>query len=195
MMPVIRIIILMALLFFSAYAAHVAQKEVSVYRLNEMKMEQLKRELTEEDFAFMKMVLNEGKPGGAHDHINSPGCIIVKNGKITGTGWNQSTSPGDPTAHAEVEAVKETFNALGNTSLEGCVVYTSAQPCPMCLSLFDLTKIDKIIYFKASDTAGQKDVQILNQHAYRSLIRDPSERIIPEVVLLPDDLNGIFRPN
>ena len=194
-MAVIRLIILMLLLFYGAYVTHVAQKEVRVNRLNKMKTEQLKRELTEGDFGFMKMVLNEGKPGRAHDHFNSSNCIIVKNGKIIGTAWDQSTSPTDPTAHAEMEAVKEACNYLGNTSLDGCVVYSMTQPCPMCLSLFYLTKVEKIIYFKDSDIAGRNDDQLLNQQVYKSLIKDRSERIIPEVVLLADDLNGLFLSN
>ena len=170
-------------------------KVVRADRLNKMKMEQLKRKLTEEDFTFMRMVVNGGTPGRVHNHFNSSNCVIVKNRKIIGTAWDQSTSPTDPTAHAEMEAVKEACNYLGNTSLDGCVVYSLTRPCPMCLSLFYLTKVEKIIYFKDLDVAGRDDGQLLNQHVYRALIRDPSERIIPEVVLLPDDLNGIFQPN
>jgi len=186
-MAVFKIFVSIFVLFFGAYALHAARKEVKVFKSNQVKMTKLKRELTDEDYAFMQMAINDGKSGRDYDQSNFFGSIIVKNGKIVGTGSNQSHSPTDPTAHAEMEAVKNACNYLGTSSLEGCVVYTSSRPCPMCLSLCYLTKVDKIVYLMSSDAIGRTDVQLLNQRVYRSLIKNPGERPIPEVGLPRED--------
>ena len=186
-MPAIRFIILMLLLFYGAYATYVAEKEVKGYRSAKVRMDQLKKDLSEKDYAFMQMALNAGKLGRAHDHTNTSGSLIVKNDKVIGSGWDQSNGLTDPTAHSVLQSVKEACNHLGTTSLEGCVIYSSTQPCPMCLSLLYLTKVSKIIYI-GSDTKDVTDDQLLNRQVYGSLLKDPTVRTIPEVVLCPTDL-------
>ena len=71
---------------------------------------------------------------GVDDGLGGPfGCVVVKDGEIVGEGCNQVTSTNDPTAHAEVVAVREACRNLGSFQLTGCDVYTSCEPCPMCL--------------------------------------------------------------
>src|SRR5688572_27533648 len=71
---------------------------------------------------------------GVDDGLGGPfGCVIVKNGDIVGEGCNEVTSTNDPTAHAEVVAVREACRKLNSFQLTGCDVYTSCEPCPMCL--------------------------------------------------------------
>ena len=89
-----------------------------------------------------KMEAGEGGPFGA---------VIVKNGKIIGRGWNRVTSANDPTAHAEVEAIREACSNLGSFSLVGCEIYASCEPCPMCLSAIYWARLDAL-YFAASHT-------------------------------------------
>lgn len=190
-MPIIRIVILMLLLFFGAYATHVAEKEVKRDRSAKVRMDQLKKDLSERDYAFMQMALNVCKLARANDHTNTSGSLIIKNGKVIGSGWDQSNSLTDPTAHSVMQSVKEACNNLGATSLEGCVIYSSTQPCPMCLSLLYLTNVSKIIYM-GSDTKDVTDDQLLNRQVYGSLLKDPTVRTIPEVVLFPADLNRSF---
>ena len=191
-MPVIRIIILFLLLFYGAYATHVAKQNVEQHKLTAKRLKQVKMELTEKDHAFIHMVLNEAKFVSKHDNLNTPVSVIVKDGKVIGKGLDRSTSLTDPTAHAELEAVKEASGYLNSSSLKGSVVYSSAQPCPMCLSLLHLTKVDKLIYFMAPDSMGLSDTQLLNQEIYKSLMKAPSERSIQEVMLLPGDLKRSF---
>ena len=74
------------------------------------------------------------------------GAVIVKGGKIIAEGWNKVTSTCDPTAHAEVTAIRTAAAALGNFSLKGCDIYTSCEPCPMCLSAIYWAHIDRIFY-------------------------------------------------
>ena len=87
-----------------------------------------------------KMEAGEGGPFGA---------VIVKDGEIVGRGWNRVTSTNDPTAHAEVEAIREACSKLETFSLAGCEIYASCEPCPMCLSAIYWARLDAL-YFAAS---------------------------------------------
>ncbi len=87
-----------------------------------------------------KMEAGEGGPFGA---------VIVKDGKIVGRGWNRVTSANDPTAHAEVEAIRNACTHLEMFSLEGCEIYASCEPCPMCLAAIYWARLDAL-YFAAS---------------------------------------------
>ena len=151
-----------------------------------MRSKQLKKDLTEKDYAFMNMVLNDDDAALEKGEVSSSGSVIVKNGKIVGRGKGLLV---DPISHAEVQAVRDAQSHLGTTSLDGCVLYSSTQPCPMCLSLLYLTNVDKIVYFMPSDAASGTAVQSLNRRVYSALIRHPYERTIPEVRLVREDLN------
>ena len=74
------------------------------------------------------------------------GAVIVSNGKIIAEGWNQVTSSHDPTAHAEVVAIRNACKALDDFSLKGCEIYTSCEPCPMCLAAIYWAHLDGIYY-------------------------------------------------
>jgi guanine deaminase len=90
-----------------------------------------------------KMEAGEGGPFGA---------LVVREGKIVGRGWNRVTSANDPTAHAEVEAIRDAGETLGIFSLEGCEIYSSCEPCPMCLAAIYWARLDAL-YF----AAGRED--------------------------------------
>ena len=83
------------------------------------------------------MQKNEGGPFG---------CVIVKDDEIVGRGWNRVLATNDPTAHAEVVAIRDACERLGNFHLEGCELYTSCEPCPMCLGAIYWAQL-KMIYF------------------------------------------------
>lgn len=93
-----------------------------------------------------RMEAGEGGPFGA---------VIVKDGKIIGRGWNRVTSSNDPTAHAEIMAIREACKTLGTFDLSGCEIYSSCEPCPMCLSAIYWARLDKL-WFAATreDAAG-----------------------------------------
>ncbi|MDD2840419.1 MAG: nucleoside deaminase [Rickettsiales bacterium] len=74
------------------------------------------------------------------------GAVIVKNGEIVARGWNKVTSTNDPTAHAEITTIREACKKLGTFDLSGCELYTSCEPCPMCLAAIYWARIDKIYY-------------------------------------------------
>ncbi|MDB5228369.1 MAG: tRNA-specific adenosine deaminase [Bacteroidota bacterium] len=83
------------------------------------------------------------------------GCVIVKDGKIVGEGHNQVTSTNDPTAHAEVVAIRNACANLDTFQLDGCEVYTSCEPCPMCLGALYWARPSKIYYANTREDAAE----------------------------------------
>lgn len=94
------------------------------------------------------------------------GAVVVKNGEIIGRGFNQVTSLNDPSAHAEIVAIREACKYLNTYHLSGCQLYTSCEPCPMCMGAVYWAKIDKV-YFgnsnKDAEAAGFIDKFILDE--------------------------------
>jgi guanine deaminase len=115
------------------------------------------------------------------------GAVIVKDGQIIARGFNNVTSSNDPTAHAEVDAIRKACQALGTFQLTGCELYTSCEPCPMCLGAIYWARPDRVFYgnTKADAAAiGFDDAFIYEElelplHA-RSL---PMEQLLPEEAL------------
>jgi tRNA(Arg) A34 adenosine deaminase TadA len=83
------------------------------------------------------------------------GAVVVKGNKIVGRGCNQVTSTNDPTAHAEVLAIREACRRLKTFQLEGCELYTSCEPCPMCLSAIYWSRLDKVFYGNTRQDAAK----------------------------------------
>ncbi len=92
-----------------------------------------------------KMAANEGGPFGA---------VIVKDGEIVGRGWNRVTSANDPTAHAEIMAIRAACTALETFSLVGCEIYASCEPCPMCLSAIYWARLDALFFAASHEDAA-----------------------------------------
>ncbi|WP_225999459.1 nucleoside deaminase [Paenibacillus sp. BJ-4] len=82
------------------------------------------------------------------------GAIVVKDGKIIGSGVNEVTSSCDPTAHAEVQAIREACNHLNDFQLNGCVIYTSCEPCPMCIGAIYWARPDAVYYACTKEEAA-----------------------------------------
>jgi len=83
---------------------------------------------------------------GIDENAGGPfGCVVVKNGEIVGEGVNRVTTTNDPTAHAEVVAIRDACTKLGSFQLEGCVIYTSCEPCPMCLGAIYWARPERIV--------------------------------------------------
>jgi guanine deaminase len=127
--------------------------------------------------AFMKEAVRLALERMREDRGGPFGAVVVKGGEIIGRGWNAVTSTNDPTAHAEIMAVREACVRLNSFRLGGCELYASCEPCPMCLSAAYWAHLDGI-YFAAtrSDaaTAGFDDEML-----YREISRPLAERAIP----------------
>lgn len=92
-----------------------------------------------------------GMEGGAGGPF---GAVVVKDGQVVAEGWNQVTSTKDPTAHAEVVAIRRACTALGRFDLRGAVLYTSCEPCPMCLAAAYWARVDAVVFGNTRDEAA-----------------------------------------
>lgn len=110
------------------------------------------------------------------------GAVIVRDGEIIGEGTNRVTSDNDPTAHAEVMAIRKACEKLGTYSLEGCEVYTSCEPCPMCLSAIYWARLDRIFYGNTKVDAAEIDFD--DDFLYTEIPKPIGERSIPTEQML-----------
>lgn len=101
---------------------------------------------TKDDQYFMQEAVNEAILGMEANEGGPFGCVIVKNGEIIGRGHNKVTSTNDPTAHAEVTAIRNACNNLDSFQLDDCIIYTSCEPCPMCLGAIYWARPKKVYY-------------------------------------------------
>lgn len=107
---------------------------------------------TDEDARFMEMAIKLSEEN--IDNGGGPfGAVIVRDGEIISTGTNRVVPNNDPTAHAEVTAIRNACSKLGTFSLSGCTVYSSCEPCPMCLSALYWAGVDRICYGNTKDDA------------------------------------------
>ena len=95
---------------------------------------------------FMEMAIEEAKNGILQGHGGPFGCVIVKNDEIVGKGHNEVLKNNDPTCHGEIMAIHEACKTLNTFDLTGCEVYTTGEPCPMCLAAILWANIEKVYY-------------------------------------------------
>lgn len=118
------------------------------------------------------------------------GAVVVKDGVIVGEGWNQVTSTNDPTAHAEVQAIRDAGRRLGTFNLAGAVLYASCEPCPMCLAATYWSRVDRLVYGASAQdaaAAGFDDAFLHDQ-----LRMPPGERSLPVTNRLPEESAAVF---
>jgi guanine deaminase len=119
------------------------------------------------------------------------GAVVVKDGKIIGEGWNQVTSTNDPTAHAEVQAIRNACKNLSNFDLDGAEIYTSCEPCPMCLAAIYWARIGKIYYANTKKDAAA--INFDDDFIYQEIPKPYSQRSIPLVPLMREEALQIFK--
>tara|TARA_Y100000588_G_scaffold83328_1_gene87886 strand:- start:124 stop:603 length:480 start_codon:yes stop_codon:yes gene_type:complete len=122
------------------------------------------------EISRQKMLAGEGGPFGA---------VIVRDTNIIGEGWNRVTSAADPTAHAEIVAIRNACSRAGSFSLEGAVIYTSCEPCPMCLGAIWWARIARIFF--ANTRADAAEIGFDDAEIYQEVASDLADRHIPLV--------------
>jgi tRNA(Arg) A34 adenosine deaminase TadA len=132
--------------------------------------------------SLAKMRANHGGPFGA---------VVVCRGKIVGRGWNQVTSTNDPTAHAEMVAIRDACRRLHSFVLEGCELYTSCEPCPMCLSAIYWARLDKVYYGNTRKDAQK--IEFDDDLIYAEVAAPISRRKIPMRQLLRAEALSAFQ--
>lgn len=118
------------------------------------------------------------------------GAVIVKDNEIIATGVNRVTANHDPTAHAEVSAIRNACQALGTFDLSGCIIYTSCEPCPMCLGAIYWARLDKIYYGNNKHDAAR--IGFDDSFIYDELALDRSQRKKMMEELLPQEARKAF---
>jgi len=118
------------------------------------------------------------------------GAVIAKNGKIVSTGVNRVTKNNDPTAHAEIDAIRKAARKLGTFDLSGCEIYASCEPCPMCLSAIYWAHLDKIYY--ANDKTDAKNIGFDDSFIYDEIQLKPADRKIAMQRILPEEAIRAF---
>lgn len=119
------------------------------------------------------------------------GAVIVKDGHIIARGVNQVTSSNDPTAHAEVVAIREACKVLNSFQLDGCVVYASCEPCPMCLGAIYWARPDALYYAATKEDAAA--ILFDDQFIYEEIDLRPEQRKLPTYHLLRDEALEAFQ--
>ncbi|HVD96586.1 MAG TPA: nucleoside deaminase [Cytophagaceae bacterium] len=130
---------------------------------------------------FMQAAIELSLLGPTENKGGPFGAVVVKDGKIIGRGSNQVTSALDPTAHAEVVAIRDACKNLNSFQLDGCILYTSCEPCPMCLGAIYWARPDKVYYANTREDAA--NIGFDDSMIYQELKKDFSERKIPFVQL------------
>jgi guanine deaminase len=118
------------------------------------------------------------------------GCVIVRDGKVIARGSNRVTSTNDPTAHAEVVAIREACKAVGTFKLPDCELYTSCEPCPMCLSAIYWARIPKVLYGNTRQDAAA--IGFDDDFIYREVPLAPEKRRIEMKPLLRAEAQVAF---
>jgi guanine deaminase len=142
---------------------------------------------------FMRMAIALARQSAIVDRTGSPfGCVIVRDGEVVGQGVNQVPSANDPTAHAEVVAIRDACARLGTYALTGCTVYTTGEPCPMCYAASWWARVETIYYSSTIRDAleyGAFD----DESIYEAVTKPGPERAVPARELLRDEMVEVWR--
>jgi tRNA(Arg) A34 adenosine deaminase TadA len=147
--------------------------------------------MTDNHREFMRRAIELAQQGVNADLGGPFGCVIVKDGLIIGEGCNQVTSTNDPTAHAEVVAVRDACRNLGSFQLDGCIVYTSCEPCPMCLCAIYWARPAGIYFASTREDAAA--VGFDDELFYSELAKPNDERQLKMVSLMRDEAKKVFQ--
>ncbi len=119
------------------------------------------------------------------------GALVVKNGEIIGRGVNQVTSTNDPTAHAEVMAIRDACKNIGDFQLKDCIIYSSCEPCPMCLGAIYWARPKMIVFAAENTDASQAGFD--DSYIYKEISAPILQRKIPTLNLKPDNFFSPFQ--
>ena len=143
------------------------------------------------DKAFMVRAIQLSMDNVRNGRGGPFGTVIVKNGKVIAEAVNQVTATNDPTAHAEVLAIRQACQKLNRFELRGCELYTSCEPCPMCLGAIYWARIDKV-YF-ANLAADAAKIGFDDSAIYADITQPHSQREIPMIQMMREEALAAFR--
>jgi guanine deaminase len=133
--------------------------------------------LSTRQMKFLERAIDLSREGMKSGKGGPFGCVITKGDEIIAEGSNQVTSSNDPTAHAEVVAIREACNKLGTYQLTGCEIYTSCEPCPMCLGAIYWARPNRVIYANSREEAAA--IEFDDDFIYQEINASMADRKIP----------------
>ncbi len=146
---------------------------------------------SEWDLHFIKLAIARATKGVKNEEGGPFGAVIVKDNKIVGEGNNLVTSTNDPTAHAEVVAIRNACKNVNSFQLDGCTIYTSCEPCPMCLGAIYWARPSRIVYACTKQDAAKIDFD--DQFIYDEIELPIPQRKIPTVQVGREEGLSVFR--
>ena len=146
--------------------------------------------VTEREKKYMLMAIEESAKGMKAGHGGPFGCVIVKGEEMVGRGHNRVISTNDPTAHAEVVAIRDACTALSTFQLDDCEIYCSCEPCPMCFGAIYWARPAKIFYANTKQDAAA--IGFDDQFIYDQLEIPMSERKIPLISIKMEEAWAVF---
>jgi guanine deaminase len=139
---------------------------------------------------FMRKAIKLSQAKMRKNHGGPFGAVIVRRGRIVGRGWNQVTSTNDPTAHAEIMAIRDACKKLQTFDLDDCELYTSCEPCPMCLAAIYWARLKRIFYANTRRDAAR--IAFDDDLIYREVAAPITRRKIPMKQLLRREALKVF---
>ncbi|HSK71668.1 MAG TPA: nucleoside deaminase [Pyrinomonadaceae bacterium] len=146
--------------------------------------------MTEKDEQFMRRAIALAQTGMDANDGGPFGAVVVKDGEIIGEGWNRVTSTNDPTAHAEVIAIREACKKIDSFQLDGCAIYTSCEPCPMCLGAIYWARPAQVFYACTREDAAR--IEFDDQFIYDELEKPFEERHLKIVNFMREEALQVF---
>ena len=147
--------------------------------------------MTDKDEYFMERAIEMARKGMNANAGGPFGCVIVKDDTIIAEEHNRVTSTNDPTAHAEIVAIRKACDKLGSFQLDDCIVYTSCEPCPMCFGAIYWAR-PKMVFFACTKKDAAK-VDFDDQFIYDELEKDIEDRNIKFVRMMRKEAVSVFR--
>ena len=183
-MDYIKYSMLLIGLFIGAYISSHFNRQAEKIAVEKKRTQMYVSNITRQDSVFMQTAVHLGY---RYEADNGPsGAIIVKNNMIVGEGWDQTKAKSDPTAHAVIEAIKDASARLNTLSLRDATLYTTHQPCTICLAVLYDVGVDRVYY----SVPLEGDVERRGKHIWQNFEKHPSMRVIPEIALQVEPLSS-----
>ena len=143
-----------------------------------------------DDKFFIREAIKQADKGISNKEGGPFGAIVVKNGEIVGRGNNRVTSTNDPTAHAEMVAIRDACKNLNSFQLDGCVIYSSCEPCPMCLGAIYWARPEKLVFASSKEDAS--DAGFDDSLIYKEMPLPIEKRLIETKQILREEGMSVF---
>jgi guanine deaminase len=144
-----------------------------------------------QDHRYLRRALELARLGMEQGAGGPFGCVIVRDGEVLGEGYNRVLETGDPTAHAEVVAIRAACQAVGDHQLHGATLYASCEPCPMCLGAIYWARPARVVF--ALTRSDARAIGFDDDFIYDEIVRPPNERTIPFEHLEQEAAASLFR--